>query len=75
MFGHRSPIGLFRIQLLADDGRWHVYCGGEDLGNHHRPSPALEELCGGHTDWPGGLDPSTLGLADDLSAWQSWPSR
>jgi hypothetical protein len=68
MYKYRTKVGTFSIRELQ--GRWHVFFENEDLGNYHSPQSALGDLTGGHTHWPSnGIDPSTLGLPDELSAW------
>lgn len=46
---------------------WHDHeCLGRRYGNAQQ---ALDDLCGGHCDWPGTTDPSTLGLPDEVGDW------
>jgi hypothetical protein len=73
-YTHASRVGLFRIELNAD-GRWRIWCDDELLGSALSAVVALEELTGGHCDWPGTTDPSTLGLPDELSAWHAATTR
>lgn len=39
-------------------------------GGYASPHQALDDLAGGHCDWPGSTDPATLGISDDLGDWQ-----
>lgn len=59
------------LRFTISPGRngFDVICDGEVLGTYSSPDAALEELVGGRTDWPGTVDPSELGLPDDLSEW------
>lgn len=43
------------------------------MGTYASPQHALDDLAGGHTDWPSCGDPSELGLPDDIGEW-SWHS-
>lgn len=67
-YTHPSRIGLFRLER-REDGMWGAWCDNEFLGPYQSAAAALADLCGGHTDWPGGIDPSTLGLPDELADW------
>lgn len=70
-YSHPSQIGTFVIRF---DGRqWRIQINGEDLGGYSSPQQAIDDLVGGHCDWPTSGDPSLLGLADELGDWQ--PSR
>jgi len=72
-YTHASRVGTCRIEWHA--GGWQIWCEDDMLGTYHSPAAALDNLCGGHTDWPGTTDPSTLGLADELSGWKAWTPR
>ncbi len=68
-YAYRTRIGTFIIRFRA--GRWSILFDGENLGNGYvSPMAALDDLAGGHCDWPGVTDPSTLGISDDLADWQ-----
>lgn len=65
-----SRAGVFAIRMV--EGRFRVYCGDENLGSYANPQAALEDLVRGHTWSPSsGVDPSKLGIPDDLSEWES----
>jgi hypothetical protein len=69
MYRHQTKIGTFYIRYENDRG-WRVGLDNEDLGGYPSPQSALSDLVGGHTHWPGsGVDPSTLGIPDELSEW------
>lgn len=72
LYRHHSRIGTFSIHVNAA-GYWQISLEGENLGAGYRhPQAALDDLVGGHCDWPGVTDPSTLGLPDDLGAWAAF---
>ena len=64
-----SRIGTFLIRI--EHGRWAIWCNDERLSPavYGNPQAALDDLVGGHTDWPGTVDPSTLSLPDDIGDW------
>lgn len=65
----RTRHGTFRIQQTPRG--WVPTFDGEPLSSGYRtPQEALDELAGGHTDWPSCGDPSTMGLSDDLADWE-----
>lgn len=67
---HRSRIGTFSIERRPN-GQWSCFVSGDDItGPMMSADHVLEEVCGGHCEWPQGVDPSTLGLSDDLSDWE-----
>ena len=68
-YAHQTGAGTFVINLHKD-GRWHVLFEGEDLGNYFTPQQAADELSSGGTDWAGLIDPSTLGISDDIGDWE-----
>lgn len=52
-------------------GKWHPMHDGELLGAYHSPASALLDLVGGHTFSPSdGVDPSEVGLPDELAQWE-----
>lgn len=68
-YTHESRIGPFLIRSDGPEGwsLWHDHeCLGRRYGNAQQ---ALDDLCGGHCDWPGTTDPSTLGLPDEVGDW------
>lgn len=69
-YWHASRIGPLSIRRRAD-GRWHVMWDSEDLGSYQTAQHALDDLAGGHCDWPGTTDPSTLGLPDEIGDWSA----
>tara|TARA_R110002072_G_scaffold113009_1_gene242418 strand:+ start:2030 stop:2260 length:231 start_codon:yes stop_codon:yes gene_type:complete len=70
----RSRIGNFYIR---PSGRyWAAMFEDEPLGEYRSPQGALDDLAGGHADWPsGGVDPSTLGMPDEIGDWDVIESR
>lgn len=73
-YTYATRVGMFRIELR--NGSWQVWCESEMLGPGYQSAAlALDDLAGGHTDWPGTTDPSTLGLPDALSGWKAWAPR
>jgi hypothetical protein len=63
----KTRAGAFRIVPRAN--LWLAMFEDENLGPYNSPQAALDDLSGGHTDWPSCGDPSELGLPDDLSDW------
>jgi hypothetical protein len=64
----QTPRGRFAI-VPERDG-FNVLFEDEVLGWYGAPEQALDDLVGGHTYLPSnGVDPSTLGLPDELSEW------
>ena len=73
----RTTHGLWTIARHLD-GRWHPALNGESLGSYTSARTALDDLTGGHTFWPPPcIDPSTVGLPEELSGWTrhvgQWP--
>lgn len=67
-YSWQSRVGTFFIE--ERHGRWHPIFDDESLGSYATPQQALDDLCGGHVfSIPGGIDPSELGLPDDLAEW------
>lgn len=58
-----------RFAIVPSSGRWHAMFEDERLGSYASPQHALDDLAGGHCDWPSCGDPSTFGLPDELSDW------
>ncbi len=68
-YRHASRIGTFLIHQRPT-GDWQITHDSENLGSgYSNAQQALDDLAGGHCDWPGTTDPSTLGLPDDISDW------
>lgn len=63
-----TRAGEFRI-VQEQSGRWLAMFEDENIGSYNSPQAALDDLSGGHTDWPSCGDPSEFGLPDDLSDW------
>jgi len=69
MFRYSTGAGPFYI--VEKNARFHVIYDDEDLGSYATPQQAVDDLAGGHTYWPSsGLDPSELGIPEDLSFWE-----
>ena len=66
-FTARVRAGTFRIVERAS--RWQIWFEDEMLGTYASPQAALDDLVGGHTDWPACGDPSSLGLPDEINDW------
>lgn len=57
--------------IIHNRGDFDVIFDGDNLGCYDSAAVALDELIGGHTNWPScGKDPSEMGIPDDLSEWQ-----
>jgi hypothetical protein len=68
---YATKIGVFSI-MQNRDGRWHATFEDGSLGSYHSPQAALEDLVGGHVDFPdSSVDTSALGLPDELSEWEA----
>lgn len=68
-YTYRTRIGTFIIRHRS--GHWVILLDNENLGGGYAsPHQALDDLAGGHCDWPGSTDPATLGISDDLGDWQ-----
>jgi hypothetical protein len=66
---HPTKVGTFAIRKMQ--GRWHALFEDESLGSYATPQKAADDLAGGHTFLPSsGVDPSRLGLTDDLAEWE-----
>jgi hypothetical protein len=66
----RTRIGPFYI--AEHEGRFHAMFGdSESLGSYANAQQAAEDLANGHTFFPSnGIDPSTLGIDDQVSEWE-----
>jgi hypothetical protein len=61
--------GAFHI-VPVSGGRFEARFEDEGLGSYFSPEQALDDLVGGHTFSPSsGIDPSEVGLPDQLSDW------
>ena len=68
-FWFKTRSGTFRIE--RDGDRWRPWFEDERLmGAYASPQRALDDLAGGHTDWPSCGDPSLQGLPDEIGDWQ-----
>lgn len=68
MYTYRTRIGLFKITF--HQGSWHIFHNNENLGSYSSPHQAVDDLSGGYTVWPSsGIDPSSLGIPDDIGEW------
>jgi len=73
-YTYPTRIGIFMIRFHR--GRWMIVFDGESLGSGYvSPHAALGDLSGGHCDWPGAVDPSTLGISDDIGDWERISGR
>ncbi len=69
MWYFKTRAGVFYIVEKGD--RFHVFFDDETLGNYTTPAQAVDDICGGHTDFPSsGIDPAELQLPCDLSEWE-----
>lgn len=72
-YTHETDAGEFAILLRGQ--RWQIEFEGESLGTHYiTAQEALENLKGGHCDWPADGDPSEMGIPEDLSDWSATAS-
>lgn len=68
-FRHRTAAGEFRIERNGD--KWNPWFEDERLmGAYITPQLALDDLAGGHTDWPSCGDPARLALPDEIGEWE-----
>jgi len=69
-YWHRTEAGVLAIGLTPKG--WRYALDGEPFDVPRLTAlQALDDLLGGHCEWPGGVDPSTLGVPDDLNSWTS----
>lgn len=72
-YSYETPSGTFGI-VKSGLGDWLIWCNRETLGQGYAsPEHALDDLIGGHCDWPDDVDPSTLGIPDDFGSWSVIP--
>lgn len=69
-YSNESTLGIFVLRLWPPLGCWRIEHQGEVLGTRYSTAQqALDDVCGGHCDWVGNVDPSTLGLPEDIGDW------
>jgi len=67
-FWYRTSAGTFRIERTAEG--WRPRFEDEVLmGIYPTPESVLQDLIGGHTDWPSCGDPALFHLPDALHEW------
>lgn len=72
LYSWQTRIGKFYIAEI--NGYFHPVFDDEPLGAYGTPQQAAEDLANGHTDFPScGVDPSTLGISDDVTEWHRLP--
>ena len=68
LYVYETSAGAFYI--AEHNGRFHPVFQEESLGSYATAQQAAEDLAGGHTfSLPGGIDPSELGIPDELEDW------
>ena len=68
LYVYETSAGAFYI--AEHNGRFHPVFQEESLGSYATAHQAAEDLAGGHTfSLPGGIDPSELGVPEDLGDW------
>ena len=69
LYRYKTSVGTFYIARIGSF--YQPVFDDEPLGPYSTPEQAVEDLANGHTDFPSsGVDPSTLGISDDLSDWE-----
>ena len=72
LYVFETSAGAFYI--AENKGRFHPIFREENLGSYATPQQAAEDLAGGHTfSLPGGIEPSDLGIPDELDGWEKIP--
>ncbi|WP_071811284.1 hypothetical protein [Burkholderia pseudomallei] len=66
-YAFKTSRGIFYI--VYRHGRWHAVFNDESLGSYITPAQAADDLAGGHTSWPNGIDPARLNISSDLGDW------
>ncbi|MFM0543991.1 hypothetical protein PQR29_04610 [Paraburkholderia strydomiana] len=66
-YAFKTRCGVFYI--VYRHGRWHAVLNDESLGSYISPQQAADDLAGGYTDWPNGIDPSRLNIPADIGDW------
>lgn len=73
-YTHPTVHGTWAIVRVGE--QWEIRLADESLGRYKTASMALDDLVGGHSHWPAsGIDPSTVGLPEDLSDWTTAARR
>jgi hypothetical protein len=68
LYVYETSAGAFYI--AEHNGCFHPVFQEESLGSYATAQQAAEDLGGGHTfSLPGGIDPSDLGVPEDLEDW------
>ena len=68
LYLYETSAGAFYI--AEHNGHFHPVFQEESLGSYATAQQAAEGLAGGHTfSLPGGIDPSELGVPEDLGEW------
>jgi hypothetical protein len=69
LYVFETSAGAFYI--AEHKGRFHPIFREESLGSYATPQRAAEDLADGHTfSLPGGIEPSDLGIPDELEGWE-----
>ena len=72
LYVYETAAGAFYI--AEHEGRFHPVFREESLGSYATAQQAAEDLADGHTfSLPGGVDPSDLGIPDELEEWEKIP--
>lgn len=66
-YAFQTSRGLFYI--VYRHGRWHAVFKDESLGSYISPQQAADDLAGGYTTWPTGIDPGRLNISADIGDW------
>lgn len=70
LYQYKTRVGTFYI--AEHNGFFHPVYKEESLGSYSTAQQAVEDLAGGHAfSLSSGIDPSELGIPDDVSEWQS----
>ena len=69
LYRYNTSAGPFYVS--EHKGRFHPVFREESLGSYATAQQAVEDLAGGHTfSISGGIDPSSLGIPDQLEDWE-----
>ena len=69
LYRYNTSVGPFYI--AEHNGRFHPIFREESLGSYATAQQAAEALAGGHTfSISDGIDPSDLGVPDQLEDWE-----
>ena len=72
LYRYNTSAGPFYI--AEHNGRFHPVFDDQSLGSYATAQLAAEDLANGHTfSISGGLDPSDLGIPDQLEDWEKMP--